>query len=202
MLKITVRIALILWLLGAPLAGAAEPVGGRSSAWAQPIQMSGVPNFHKVSEVLYRSAQPTDVGMRTLQQMGIKTVVNLRSFHSDRDEIAGTHLRYEHISMKAWHPEKEDVIRFLRIVCDRKRTPVLVHCQHGADRTGVMCALYRVTVQGWSKEQAIQEMTSGGFGFHAIWQNLPGWIQSLDVEAIKREAGITVSTERRNGAAR
>lgn len=40
--------------------------------------------------------------------------------------------------------------------------------RHGSDRTGTMCALYRIAVQGWSKEDAIREMTAGGFGFHRI----------------------------------
>ncbi len=50
----------------------------------------------------------------------------------------------------------------------------LVHCQRGADRAGTMCVLYCVAVQGWTKEEAIREMTEGGFGFYEIWKNLPG----------------------------
>ena len=89
--------------------------------------------------------------------------------------------------MKAWHPEEKEVIRFLRIVTNPKQTTVLVHCQHGADRTGTMCALYRVVEQGWTKEQAIEEMTQGGFGFHRIWSNLIQWIDTLDIEGIKKK---------------
>ena len=122
--------------------------------------------------------------------MGIKTVVNLRSFHGDGEEIAGTHLGYAQIDMKAWHPEKEDVILFLQIIHDPNRTPVLVHCQHGADRTGVICAIYRIVKQGWTKDQAIQEMTAGGFGFHTFWRNLPSWISGLNVAEIEKSAGI------------
>ena len=94
--------------------------------------------------------------------MGIKTIINLRSFHSDRDEIGQAALAYEHIYMKAWHPEEKEVVRLLKIVTDPKRTPVLVHCQHGADRTGTMVAVYRIAVQGWSKAEAIRELTQGG----------------------------------------
>ena len=133
--------------------------------------------------------------MQNLKQMGIGTVVNLRSFHSDRDEIGTTGLGYEHIYMKAWHAERKEVVRFLQIATDSERTPVLVHCLHGADRTGTMCALYRIAVQGWTKEQALVEMTQGGFGFHAVFGNLLEWIQKLDIESIKRDAGVTTSTE-------
>jgi len=165
---------------------AADPVTNRPSAWAQPITMEGVPNLFQVSTNLYRSAQPTAQGMQNLKRHGIVTIVNLRSFHSDRDELGTTGLAHEHIYMKAWHPERKEVERFLQIVTDPKRTPVLVHCQHGADRTGTMCALYRIVVQGWTKEEAIREMTGGGFGFHEIWDNLPPWIQSLDIETLRK----------------
>lgn len=185
--------ALCLLLGGMVVAG--EPSTNRPASWAQPVNLEGVPNLHQVSTNLYRSAQPTAPGMRNLRQQGIATVVNLRSFNSDQDEIKGTGLGYEHIYMKAWHPEREEVVRFLQIVNDPKRTPVLVHCQHGADRTGTMCAMYRVVVQGWTKEAAMREMTEGGYGYHEVWKNLPRWIAELDVASIRKEAGLAGPTE-------
>lgn len=162
----------------------------RKDHWAAPITKSGLPNFHKVTGDFYRGAQPTAEGMRELKKMGVKTVINLRSFHSDRDEIGDTGLGYEHIYMKAWHPEEKEMVRFLQIVTDKNRTPVFVHCQHGADRTGVMIALYRITVCGWTREEAIKEMTEGGFGFHKVWTNLVKFVEKLDVDKIKKKAGI------------
>ncbi len=159
----------------------------RPSVWATPITLGGIPNLYKVSDNLYRSAQPTSLGMQNLRNLEISTVVNLRAFHSDGDGIKDLSLNQEHIFMKAWHPEREDVIHFLRIVTDPKRTPVLVHCQHGADRTGTMCAMYRIVVQGWTKEEAVREMTEGGFGFHKFWDNLPEWIEKMDVESLKND---------------
>jgi protein tyrosine phosphatase (PTP) superfamily phosphohydrolase (DUF442 family) len=162
----------------------------RPATWAQPVEQPGVPNLHKVSESLYRSAQPTEIGMKNLKSLGIETIVNLRSFHSDRDEIGQTDLDYEHITMKAWHPEEKEAVRFLQIVSDPKRTPVLVHCQRGADRTGVMCAVYRIAVEGWTKDEAIREMIDGGYGFSPVWANLRRWIEQLDVERLRQQAGL------------
>lgn len=158
--------------------------------WAQRMELPGVENFHKVSEHLYRGAQPTEEGMKQLKDIGIKTIVNLRSFHSDRAEIGDTELSYEHIYMKTWHAEDKEVVRFLKIVTDPNRIPVFVHCQRGADRTGTMCAIYRVAVQGWSKEEAVEEMTKGGFGFYTGWQNLIDYIRELDIEEIKRRTDL------------
>lgn len=159
--------------------------------WAERIELPGLPNLHKVSDNLYRGAQPTAEGMKQLEKLGVKTVVNLRFLHSDRDEIKDTGLAYEHINMTTLNTEDKDVIRFLRIVNDSSRTPVFVHCEYGADRTGTMCAIYRIAVQGWSKDKAIEEMTEGGFGFHSIWQNLTNNIRNMDVEEIKNRASMS-----------
>jgi len=166
----------------------AEQASGRK--WAEGLELPGLPNLHRVSENLYRGAQPTAEGMKQLEKLGIKTVVNLRSSRSDHDEIAGTALSYEQISMTMSNPDSENVARFLKIVTDSSRTPVFVHCRHGADRTGTMCAIYRIATEGWSKEEVIEEMTKGGFGYHSIWKNLVDYIRELDVDEMMRNAGL------------
>jgi len=158
--------------------------------WAQPLELSGVPNLYKVSDDLYRGAQPSNEGMRQLEKLGIKTIVNLRLLHSDRDEIENTELSYQHIPMLTWNTQDKDVMRFLKIVTDSNNTPVFVHCQYGADRTGTMCAIYRIAVEGWSKNEAIEEMTNGGFGFHSIWKDLVEYIHNLDVDKIRHAADL------------
>jgi protein tyrosine phosphatase (PTP) superfamily phosphohydrolase (DUF442 family) len=171
------------------------PIADRPETWAQPVELEGVPNLYRISGELYRGDQPTPQGMQNLKKLGLKTIINLRSLHSDRDETIAAGFAYEPISMKPWNPEEEDVVRFLKIATDPKRTPVLVHCKHGADRTGTMIAVYRIAVQGWSKNEAIREMTQGGFGFHPIWSLLPIWVQALDIGRIKRQAGIKSPTD-------
>jgi protein tyrosine phosphatase (PTP) superfamily phosphohydrolase (DUF442 family) len=183
-----VFIALVLSATGAAVSS--EPHDDRPKTWANPVELQGVPNLHKVSDSLYRSGQPTAEGMRNLKELGVVTVVNLRSFHSDRDELGTTGLAYEHITMKAWHPERKEAVRFLQIVADAKQSPVLVHCMHGSDRTGAMVAVYRIAIEGWTKEDAIEEMRKGGFGFNETWVNLPAWIRDLDVDSLREEAGI------------
>ncbi len=147
--------------------------------------MAGVGNLHKINEGLYRSAQPTREGMKNLEKMGIKTVINLRAFHSDSNEIRGTTLLNDALSVKTWHIEDEDVIRVLRTIRKKENGPFLIHCLHGADRTGVMSALYRIVVQGWTKEDALKEMVDGGYGFHPVWTNIITYVKNVDVERIK-----------------
>ena len=87
--------------------------------------------------------------------------------------------------MASWHLTDEDAIRFLRMVTDPARQPVLVHCRHGADRTGAMVAVYRIVIEGWTKDDALQEMTRGGYGFHPVWNNIVRYVSDLDADAIR-----------------
>lgn len=171
------------------LSQAAAQGSPRAQSWAVPLERPGLSNLHRVSPLLLRGAQPTSEGFLELRKLGVKSVLSLRAFHSD-DIPVDAGLAYERISFKAWHPEDEDVVRFLKLVSDPARQPVFVHCQWGADRTGMMCAIARVALEGWSKEAAIEEMTQGGFGFHPEWQNLVDYVRELDVERLAREAGL------------
>lgn len=168
----------------------------RPSHWATPVAAAGVPNLYRVNGSLYRSAQPTREGIADLDEgvrlvagdTPVKTIVSLRTNHTDASLAASpSTVQLEHISVQSWHPEDEDVVRFLRIATDPALQPVLVHCRRGADRTGIMVAIYRVVVEGWTKTDAIDEMTRGGYGFRPVWQNLVRYIEELDVEAIRAQ---------------
>jgi protein tyrosine/serine phosphatase len=190
-IHLTLATELFVALLASPRIGVSQNSNITTQVqWAVGIEKPGLPNFHRVTKTLYRGAQPTEKGMGELKTLGVKTIVNLRAFHSDHDRVEGTGLAYEHIDFKTWRAEDEDVVRFLKIVTDTNRAPVFVHCQHGADRTGTMCAIYRVAVCGWTKDEAIKEMTQGGFGFHKTWQNLIQYVRDLDIEKLNQEAGI------------
>ncbi len=162
----------------------------RRAQWAQPIALAGVRNLHRVSDDLYRSGQPTAAGMRALDDLGVKTVINLRLLDADRAKLKGTRLDYVRMPMVAWLPREKGIVRFLGIVTDEKRAPVLVHCRVGADRSGMLVAAYRVVIQGWTKTEAIEEMTRGGYGFNPLWQTLVYRIKRLDVDRVKQELGL------------
>lgn len=179
-------------------ASASQPsIRQRPAEWATPVTTSiGLPNFYQVNANLYRSAQPTREGfiylntLPTLVQTNrpIKTILSLRDANDDfKFNPADSTLVLKQIRFNTWDAEDEDVITFLRIVSNSELQPVLVHCKHGSDRTGMMVAIYRIAYQGWSKQQAIDEMLHGGYGFHPMWQNLVRYINALDIEAIKKQ---------------
>ena len=161
-----------------------------ASAPAQRMSLNGVPNLYRVSDGLYRGAVPSAEGMRQLRDMGVKTVVDLRWEGNDRGAIAGTGLQYEHMSFWTYTVKEADVVRFLHLAGDARTAPVYVHCRRGADRTGFICAVYRVVIEGWSRDQAVHEMVDGGFGFDMTYQNLISYIRTMNVENLRRKAGL------------
>jgi protein tyrosine/serine phosphatase len=174
------------WLLIFVASGLAA-ASDRSIRWATPIQIPGVGSFYKITDYLYRSEQPTEEGMKNLAKMGIRTLINLRTFHSDLDKIKKTGLLHEELNVKPWHIENEDVIRVLRIIKRRENGPFLMHCWRGADRVGLMAAMFRIVDQGWTKDEAIEEMVKGGYGFHAKWFNIIDYLKNVDVNKIRKE---------------
>jgi protein tyrosine phosphatase (PTP) superfamily phosphohydrolase (DUF442 family) len=182
---------LVFLLFAATIAVTAQESTNRPANWAQKVKLAGITNCYKVTTNLYRGAQPTMDGMKLLKTMGVKTVINLRAWHSDKDKVAGTGLKSVRFEMEPWQGDEEEVIQFLKIVTDTNNLPAFVHCERGADRTGMMCAMYRITVCGWSKPEAIAEMKGGGFGFNPVWQELVTFIEKADIDEIKRRAGLS-----------
>ena len=123
--------------------------------------------------------------MRAYAGFGIKTVVNLRNFHDDVEVAAGTTLHLRRVAINTWDIEEHEVAEALALILTSPK-PVLLHCLHGADRTGLVTAVYRITQQGWSKADAKKEMMEGGFGFHSVWQNIPTWLDDMDESRMKR----------------
>lgn len=160
----------------------------RPSNWAQPVDAQGLPNLHKVSSTLYRSAQPLADGLIFVNQyQPFKTIVSLRAGSPDAAIVPPTGVKYVQIDFDTWQVKDEYVLQFLQIATNPANQPVLLHCKHGADRTGMMTAIYRIVVQNWSKADAIAEMRQGGFGYHPIWGNLIRYIERMDVNAWRQK---------------
>jgi len=184
------RTALLTCLLifcGARLTGAAEP-RVRPAEWAQPVIGLSLGNCYRVSADLYRSGQPDQGDLPGLKSLGIRSLVSLYEFFPDPRafEQAGFQL-FQH-RMAAGSVTEEDLRRVLASIRAAPK-PVLVHCWQGSDRSGAVVAAYRIAFQGWSREQAIDELVNGGFGFHAAtYPNIVKLIRSLDVEKLKQVA--------------
>ena len=138
-----------------------------------------------VSDELYRGEQPTAKGFALLKKMGIKTIINLRAFHSDKDLIKNQGFYYLEIPMEANFVGDKEAVAFLKAMENKKYAPFFVHCQHGADRTGTMVGVYRMTVQGWPREKVQGELSR--FGFHETFSNLRKYLWNVDLSVLESE---------------
>ena len=142
-----------------------------------PAHHSNVPgitidNFGKVSESYYRGSQPNREEFAQLKQLGIKTVIDLRGDYNKDEEswVGDLGMTYVRIPLKTRVAATEDQTNyFLKLVNDPSKLPVYVHCKGGRHRTGAMTAVYRITHDGWTADQAWEEMkdydfNSGLFG--------------------------------------
>lgn len=132
--------------------------------------LEGVGNFHKVDDQVYRGAQPTAEGFRSLAKLGIKIVVDLREVgdrsRSEEKAVTADGMRYVPIPMNGMHaPSGAAVARVLDLLEDRSIGPVFVHCRRGADRTGSVIACYRVEHDHWQNDKALAEARSLGMSW-------------------------------------
>jgi tyrosine-protein phosphatase SIW14 len=127
-----------------------------------------IPEFHKVSEQIYRGGRPDQAGLAALVSLGVKTVINLED---DKAAVASevnvaNQLGLKEILMPMsgfLRPKRAEVAEILRMMNDPANQPVFVHCQHGQDRTGVVVGLYRVFYENWNAEASYAEMLQDGF---------------------------------------
>jgi protein tyrosine phosphatase (PTP) superfamily phosphohydrolase (DUF442 family) len=159
---------------------AADAIRPRPTTWAQPVLGVKTGNFFKVSDDVYRSEQPDDDQLGELKALGIKSVLSLRQYHDD-DELKTEGIKLYRISMNAGDIVDAEIQAAMKILRECEK-PVLVHCWHGSDRTGVVIAAYRVLGQGWSREDAIDEFENGGFGYHKNWYpNIETYLRHMAV---------------------
>jgi tyrosine-protein phosphatase SIW14 len=162
-----------------------QPVS-RPSHWAQPVASRVLHNWYRLNADVFRSEQPTRQGFEEIRKMGIRTIVNLRSEHSDAALVEGLGLRLVEIPMEAGRFGEDEIVRALTAIQTAEK-PVLVHCQYGSDRTGVVMAMYRIVFEGWTKKDALAELKGGGFGFHVYYMNIPRFIRNVDVEGLREQ---------------
>lgn len=160
---------------------------------AKPVHFSGLPNAYRLSDRLIRGAAPTASGKRELQDLGVKTIVDLRANTVLPAGDVPLGMRYENIPVVHGEIRDRDVVRFLQLASDEAAQPIYLHCRHGSDRTGVFIAAFRTVLQGWSKQAAIKEMIGGGFGYQPLWPEHERYIRELDVERIKAQLNLPVA---------
>ena len=146
------------------------------------VSTDSIPNFHQVHPWLYRSGQPTQTGLSNLQQMEIKTIINLKydflkffqegpgEVKREQEWATKANIRFEHIPLHPiWAPKAEEIDRVLTLIRNQDNWPIYIHCVSGVNRTGIIIGAYRVKFEGWTPQQAYKEMVSLGFHRCRFW---------------------------------
>ena len=155
----------------------------RSPEWAQPVGNQF--NLHQMTPTLYRSALPNSTAVPVLENLKIATVINFLP-ESDSDWLKSSDIKQVQLIYRTNHVDDSDVLAALRAIQDAQANgAVLMHCKHGSDRTGLIAAMYRVVVQGWSKEDALNEMTLGGFGSSNGFKDGVRYMMKADIDKLR-----------------
>lgn len=138
-------------------------------------------NFGQMDENFYRGAQPMPDDYKSLADLGIKTVIDLRSDPTNyaKTSAEAVGLKYVNIPMSGWKkPEDADLNAFLKLANDPATGPFFVHCKAGIHRTGVAGAVYRLEKYGWDYDKAYSEMKNYNFSTGLVHGSFKSYVKN------------------------
>ena len=157
-----------------------------------------IKNFGCINEGFYRGAQPKEKDYADLASMGVKTVIDLQreGNAAEKGLVEAQGMKFFRIPMSDKNqPSADQAELFLKIVNDPENQPVFVHCAGGRHRTGAMSAIYRITHDGWSADQAFEEMKHYDFEYGMGHGPLKAYVYSFYSQI--EDKGVVVSTPNR-----
>lgn len=143
-----------------------------------------IPNFYKVNENIYRGGRPSEEAIKELKKLGIKSILNLEkgifnkipSYIKKEKKLAEEEgLIFLWVPMHPlFAPKQKDIEKAISYLTDPSLQPIYVHCERGSDRTGIVIAAYRIKINGWTYQEAYEEMKK--YGHRRIllfwWKNI------------------------------
>ncbi len=156
------ELALVTLVAFAAGAGVAWEVRNYTSTWASAVESAPLRNYGVVWEgKLTRSGMPKifsqdDGAWSWLRRRGVRSVVTFRT-ENDVDYGKYGFERVLRLPMREKPPSDDQAEEFLKFIQDPANQPVHIHCTAGRDRTGMMAALVRYSIDGWPMERALVE---------------------------------------------
>jgi protein tyrosine/serine phosphatase len=183
--RLRAAVLILLSVLAVPAAARDSAADERRSSETA-LSRIRIDNFGRVNDSYYRGAQPKGGDYADLAALGIKTVINLTSDDAMDDEkamAAAAGIAYVQIPMSTHKiPTAVQLAEFLGIVNDPDKQPVYVHCVGGRHRTGVMTAVYRMTRDGLSGDQAFKEMKQFKYGPDFLHPEFKRFVYEFDTK--------------------
>lgn len=150
-----------------------------SESKLQPLNIPGIENGYRVDDVIWRGAQPSDLAWPLLRQAGCRAVLDLNSgpiTASRQASLANaSNMWYLSADWNGILPPSPVQVKGALAALDQlvleKSTPIFIHCQYGSDRTGTLCAIWRMHHDGWTFSDAMEEAFFGLKlqGEHEFW---------------------------------
>lgn len=140
--------------------------------------------YTSVDGLVIRGPRPQPEDFAYLKDT-VKTVVSLEGVDENKQEaIDFSPITFFPMTISSWQIyvtgiSQEYLAEIVKTV-QLADKPVLVHCQHGEDRTGLVVATYRVIANGWTKDVAWTEALKFGyrhlinFGLNKTWRDFNG----------------------------
>ena len=198
-----VAASLLVLALVSPAAAKPRQRATQSAASAFDISRIRIDNFGRIDSNYYRGAQPQDHDYADLAALGVKTLINLTSDDAQANEAAMARdagMKYFQIPMTTHRvPTPTELATFLKLVTDPARQPVYVHCVGGRHRTGVMTAVYRMTRDGWTADQAFKEMKQYKFGADFLHREFKDFVYGYHPLVAAAAAPVVAATKAANG---
>lgn len=105
-------------------------------------------NTHEIAPGVYRSYQPSPKRLERWARRGVKTIVNLRgpkpsaALFLEEEACEELGLKLENFRVFSREAPSKEMLAGARDLFERIEYPAVLHCKSGADRAGVMAALY------------------------------------------------------------
>jgi protein tyrosine/serine phosphatase len=157
-----------------------------------------IKNFGCINEKFYRGAQPKEKDYADLAALGVKTVIDLQRDGTTNEQalVEASGMKFYRIPMSdKSRPSAEQAELFLKIVNDPENQPIFVHCAGGRHRTGAMSAIYRMTNDGWSADQAYLEMKHYDFEYGMGHTPLKHYVYDFYTQI--EQKGLVVTTSQK-----
>ena len=160
-----------------------------------------VKNVHPVAGTLIvRGGQPDAMGLFVLKRTyNLATVVNFNDKTATQEAGAADALGLNYLAVPSnpFKPEPYKFLAFLKVAQAAGRTgPVYVHCHDGMDRTGMAVALYRIVIDDWSADRAMDELHHYQEWTHTlVFLNIPGFVRGAAAHKAEWRARLAATPD-------
>lgn len=122
-------------------------------------------NLHQVTPELWRAAQPTPTQIADLAARGVKTIVTLRggrefgSWPLEREACERHGIALVELTARSREAPSLEMLREAKAMFETIAYPAMIHCKSGADRAGLISALFLMFRHGKTATEALEQLS-------------------------------------------